>query len=216
VSADLILPGKDPESPAQEKNDGKSQAQAVVANESTADAPADVEVPAPSNETVEGEESGAQAERIKEPSEPPEAGAAAFVPPTHEAYDATETEAQQTPWDSVGEAVIKSASILSKAEEEVSLKDTDSNDGTETKVASGVEGGIDGPEEPEHPQRELQPYDVPSFGHSSFLHDDRYVARGRGRGRGRCDPSIHPIPASRVGLGMNQFKYLSAWDDRLI
>ena len=55
------------------------------------------------------------------------------------------------------------------------------------------EGEADGEEaeEPEPPP-EIQPYDVPTFGHASFLHDDRYVPRGRGgrtrggrTGRGR-------------------------------
>jgi hypothetical protein len=55
--------------------------------------------------------------------------------------------------------------------------------------ADGQASVKDGDEENKHgverPGRPLEPYEVPSFGHPFFCHDDRYVASTRGRGRGR-------------------------------
>jgi hypothetical protein len=66
----------------------------------------------------------------------------------------------------------------------VDRKDVNDDNGTNGGSVSEIEEGENASAIPPGPQ----PCDVPSFGHASFMHDDRYVPRSamRGRGRGRC------------------------------
>ena len=83
-----------------------------------------------------------------------------------------------------------------EAEDSKELAGEEARDGEEE--GHGEEDGELPPEEEGRP--EPKPFEVPSFGHASFLHDDRYMPRmgGRGRGRFRCASSA-PMQREQQG-----------------
>lgn len=79
-------------------------------------------------------------------------------------------------------------------EHEHSDDDAQAEDDTPESTSSGSDAGADAEQaedskpDGEKPAKVFEPYEVPSFGHHFFCHDDRYMQsnRGRGRGRGGC------------------------------
>jgi hypothetical protein len=68
-------------------------------------------------------------------------------------------------------------------------------------LLTGSQGQAEVPTEESKPERrKFEPFEVPSFGHHFFLHDDRFQQApgrgGKGRGRGRCDTTLTTYAAT--------------------
>lgn len=100
---------------------------------------------------------------------------------------------QQTPTDASENAAADEPPAEEKEKDAPAQADDESeSESTSSAADSGADSAADDEDDSkpddEKPAKIFEPYEVPSFGHHFFCHDDRYMQsnRGRGRGRGGC------------------------------
>ena len=96
------------------------------------------------------------------------------------------------PADQATAAVADEPPLAEEDESNDTAEDDEASDSEKTPSAANSTSDTAAEEDTkgdgEKPAKVFEPYEVPSFGHHFFCHDDRYMQsnRGRGRGRGGC------------------------------